>query len=191
MHDRLANLLGATALNVADLVAGEQRNASDLGDSASAALLTLHEFPGLAVTTLGRYIGLSQPAAARMVDGLVQRGLVERRTGVGRAVAVHLTAAGGRAAARLLKDREGVLGPLVAGLDGRERAALEALLEKLLHAVYAGTGRTERVPDDALGELLCRLCDRAACVRDGAACPVTQAGKRAAAGSELEGSGHA
>ncbi|GAA2139024.1 MarR family transcriptional regulator [Glycomyces algeriensis] len=191
MHDRLANLLGATALNVVDLVAEEQRSASDLGDSASAALLTLDEFPGLAVTTLGRYIGLSQPAAARMVDGLVQRGLVERRTGQGRAVAVHLTAPGKRTVARLLKDRKGVLGPLVEGLDAKERVALEALLEKLLHAVYASTGRAERVPDDALGELLCRLCDRAACIREGAACPVTQAGKCAATGTALEGSRHA
>jgi MarR family transcriptional regulator, negative regulator of the multidrug operon emrRAB len=191
MHDRLANLLGATALNVADLVAEEQRKASDLGDSASAALLTLHEFPGSAVTTLGRYIGLSQPAAARMVDGLVQRGLVERRAGLGRAVAVHLTAQGRRTVDRLREDRGGVLGPLVAGLDPEERIALEALLEKLLHAVYAKTGRAEHVPDDALGELLCRLCDRAACIREGASCPVTQAGRLAAEGGALEGSSHA
>lgn len=120
-----------------------------------------------------------------MVDGLVQRGLVERRAGVGRAVAVHLTAEGGRLAARLLEDRQGVLGPLVEGLDAAERVALEGLLEKLLHAVYARTGRAERVPGDALGDLLCRLCDRAACIREGASCPVTQAGRQS------EGSSHA
>ncbi|MFG3342894.1 MarR family winged helix-turn-helix transcriptional regulator [Glycomyces sp. NPDC048151] len=176
MHDRLANLLGAAALNVADLVAEEQRKTADLGESASAALLTLDEFPGLAVTSLGRYIGLSQPAAARMVDGLAARGLVERRTGSGRAVAVHLTSAGQRAVTRLLERREGVLAPLVAALDPAERVALEGLLTKLLYAVHDRTGRAERVPDDALGELLCRLCDRAACISGGAACPVTQAG---------------
>jgi MarR family transcriptional regulator, negative regulator of the multidrug operon emrRAB len=187
MHDRLANLLGATALNVADLVAGANRKASDLGDSASAALLTVDEFPGLTVTRLGRYIGLSQPAAARMVDGLVQRGLVERRAGPGRAVAVHLTARGEGEAARLLEHREGVLGPLVEALEPADRVALEGLLEKLLHTVYGQRGRAERVPDDALGELLCRLCDRAACVREGAACPVTQAGTLAT----VEGAGHA
>jgi hypothetical protein len=64
-------------------------------------------------------------------------------------------------------------------------------LEKLLHAVYARTGRAARVPADALGELLCRLCDRAACIREGASCPVTQAGECAATGNTLEGSSHA
>jgi MarR family transcriptional repressor of emrRAB len=187
MHDRLANLLGATALNVADLVAEEHRKASDLGDSASAALLTLEEFPGLAVTSLGRYIGLSQPAAARMVDGLVMRGLVERRAGTGRAVAVHLTAKGKRTAARLLEHRREALRPLVDTLDPQERVALEALLAKLLHAVYGQTDRAERVPDDALGELLCRLCDRAACVGGGAPCPVTEAGVL----TRVEGRSHA
>jgi DNA-binding MarR family transcriptional regulator len=186
MHDRLANLLGATALNVADLVAEAHRKAADLGDSASAALLTVDEFPGLAVTTLGRYIGLSQPAAARMVDGLEQRGLVERRAGMGRAVAVHLTAEGEQEAARVLEGRKGVLQPIVESLDPSERVALETLLEKVLHAVYDRTERAGRVPDDALGELLCRLCDRAACIREGADCPVTQAGSLAAAG----GGGH-
>ncbi|MDA1358942.1 MarR family transcriptional regulator [Glycomyces luteolus] len=125
------------------------------------------------MTSLGRYIGLSQPAASRMVDGLVLRGLVERRAGAGRAVAVHLTAQGERTAARLLEHRREVLRPLVDALDPQERVALEALLEKLLHAVYGESGRAESLPDDALGALLCRLCDRAACVRGGAACPVT------------------
>lgn len=182
MHDRLANLLGATALNVADLVAEAHRKGAALGDSASAALLTLDEFPGLAVTTLGRYIGLSQPAAARMVDGLVQRGLVERRAGTGRAVAVHLTPEGEREAARILDRRKGALHPILAPLDPAERVALEALLEKILHAVHDRAEWAERVPDDALGELLCRLCDRAACIREGAACPVTQAGSLAGGG---------
>lgn len=175
MHTRLANLLGATALNVADLALAETHQVTDAGDSANAALVTLADAPDLAVTQLGQRIGLSQPAAARMVDGLVRRGLVERRATSGRAVAVRLTPAGRRAVARLLQARGGVLGALIDELDPHEQRMLAGLLEKILRAVHGHVDRTGRTPDDLLGALLCRLCDRTACREDGAPCPVTQA----------------
>ena len=175
MHERLANLLGATATNVTDLVLAEIRQVADTGDSASAALLTLAEFPGLAVTQLGQYIGLSQPAAARMVDGLVKRGLVERRSGAGRAVAVLLTDAGREAVDQLLRRREQILTELVEDLDPEEQVVLEKLLERVLQSVHGRTKLADRAPEPYLGELLCRMCDRSACIRGGARCPVTLA----------------
>lgn len=175
MHDRAANLLGATALNVADLALGEIRQVTSTGDSASAALVTLADSPDLAVTQLGQRIGLSQPAAARMVDALVRRGLVERRPGAGRAVAVRLTRSGRQAVARLLEARGGVLGALVEELDPEEQVVLAGMLEKILHAVHGRVEQAGQTPHDLLGVVLCRLCDRAACREDGAPCPVTQA----------------
>lgn len=175
MHDRAANLLGATALNVADLALDEIRQVTDASDSASSALVTLAHSPDLAVTQLGQRIGLSQPAAARMVDGLVGRGLVARRPASGRAVAVRLTPSGRQVATRLLEARGGVLGALVDELDPDEQALLAGLLEKVLHAVHGRVEQDGQTPQDLLGVLLCRLCDRTACREDGAPCPVTQA----------------
>ena len=175
MHDRVSNLLGATALNVAGLVLDEIHQTTDASDSASAALVTLAESPGLAVTQLGQRIGLSQPAAARMVDDLVQRGLVERRRGVGRAVAVRLTTAGQQAVNRLLESRGQLLGELIDDLPPHEQVMLADLLEKVLRAVHRRVGQAGQTPVELLGIRLCRLCDRSACREDGAPCPVTQA----------------
>lgn len=185
MHDRVANLLGATALNVAGLALNEIRQAIDASESASAALVTLADAPGLAVTELGQRIGLSQPAAARMVDRLVERGLVERRPGVGRAVAIRLTHTGQESVARLLQGRGRVLGELIEELDPNELATFERLLDKVLRAVHGRVEQTGQTPVDRIGMLVCRLCDRGACREQGAPCPVTQA-QRARADAERD-----
>ncbi|MDQ0382279.1 MarR family winged helix-turn-helix transcriptional regulator [Amycolatopsis thermophila] len=164
MHDeRLANLLGALALTVNDLALADATAAAGTSASGSAALVVLSTAPGLSVTELGRRVGLSQPAAARMVDGLEGRGLVERRPTLTRSVAVHLTAAGAGAASRILGERGGRLGTLTAALDPRERKLFADLAGKLLAAAY------EQLPE---ADRLCRLCDRAACVAQGQVCPV-------------------
>lgn len=176
MHDRVSNLLGATALNVADLVSMRIRQVTEISDSASAALVTLAEHPGLSVTGLGEGVGLSQPAAARMVDGLAERSLVTRRPGAGRTVDVRLTASGRRQAAKLLDARREALGQLIEDLDADELESLARLLTKVLRAVHPCIGRTKSItPTHQLGVLLCRLCDRAACREAGEACPVTEA----------------
>ena len=175
MNDRLANLLGATALNVADLALAEIRGATGTSGSASAALVMLAEAPDLAVTDLGRRIGLSQPAAARMVDSLEREGLVTRQSGPGRTVAVRLTQAGRRSVTRLLERRGDVLRQLVAGLDAGEQEVLAALLEKVLRGVHERVEHQTQTPTERIGDLVCRLCDRAACTQHGAACPVSVA----------------
>ncbi|MGI5169420.1 MarR family winged helix-turn-helix transcriptional regulator [Spirillospora sp. CA-253888] len=167
MHDlqRTANLLGATALAVADLSLTGASSAAGVSASGAAALVVLSASGPLGATELGRRVGLSQPAAARMVDSLERAGLAERRRRSARSVPVALTPAGERAAARVLAERGGPLADAVAALDHDERAALSTLLGKLLTRLYAEVG-------DA--DLMCRLCDRACCVRD-AVCPVGQA----------------
>jgi MarR family transcriptional regulator, negative regulator of the multidrug operon emrRAB len=167
MHDeqRTANLLGATALAVTDLVLADATAAAGTSSSGSAALVVLRADPGLSVTELGRRVGLTQSAAARMVESLEQRGLVERQSTLGRWVAVQPTAAGRAAADALLHARGGRLTALVATLPAAEREALTAALERLLAAIYGEVGSSERV---------CRLCDRDACTA-GTVCPVGQA----------------
>ncbi|MFC8798633.1 MarR family winged helix-turn-helix transcriptional regulator [Promicromonospora sp. NPDC057138] len=164
MHDRTANLLGAASLAVTDLLLGATSAAAATGPSGTAALVVLSKAPGLSATELGRRIGLTQSAATRMVDSLESRGLVERRTSIGKWVAVHPTEQGWRAARAVLTTREDRVAGLLTDLDDGERATLTTLLEKLLVAAYGEN------PDTFL---LCRLCDRESC-GDGATthCPV-------------------
>jgi DNA-binding MarR family transcriptional regulator len=180
MHDatRTANLLGAAALAVTDLVLTGATAAAGTSSSGAAALVVLAADPGISVTELGRRIGLTQSAAARMVDALEARGLVERRPTVGKWVAVHPTDAGSAAAADLLDARGGRLTALVGTLDPHDQEALAGLLDRLLRALYGEIGSSERV---------CRLCDRACCTGAGAVCPVGQAERDSAGRDSADG----
>lgn len=171
---RTANLLGAAALAIGERMLTTAVGAVGASASGSAALVRLAAEPGIGVTELGERIGLSQPAAARMVDGLVARGLAERRPGAtGRSVAVHPTRGGRIAAQKLLQAREGELTSLVERLDPEEREALTHGLEKIL----------DRLFDDVGSEyVLCRLCDTRACLDEGGFCPVGQAARERGGG---------
>ena len=145
-------------------LAGAARDAGVSG-SGAAALVVLSASPGLGVTELGRRVGLSQSAAARMVDALEGEGLVVRCKGAGRWVSVTLTASGERTVRTLLAARGTPLTEIVGVLREDEQAALAGLLGKLLAHLYERVGSAD---------LMCRLCDRGSCVRD-AICPVGQA----------------
>lgn len=168
MHDesRTANLLGAAALALSDVVVAEATRSAGISASGAAALVVLATDPGLSVTELGRRVGLSQSAAARMVDGLEKQGLVRKEASWGAWVRLQLSDVGRQAAHSLLACRNDVLRQALSRLDEDEREQLGQLLGKVLTGLY-------RQPGDA--ERLCRLCDRCACVRDGAICPVGQA----------------
>jgi DNA-binding MarR family transcriptional regulator len=172
MHDdrRLGNLLGAAALALSDLMLARVRAAAGVSASGAAALAVLAHAPGLSVTELGRRVGLSQPAAARMLDTLAAAGLARRTAGAGRAVPVRLTPAGERVVDDLRAARAAALADLLADLDDDQRQQLTSLLERLLTRLYPRIG-------DA--DLLCRLCDRTGCTTD-ATCPVGQAERDAA-----------
>jgi MarR family transcriptional repressor of emrRAB len=165
---RTANLLGAAALAIADRLLNVATDAGGSGAGASAALVTLGTEPGIGVTELGTRIRVSQPQAARLAATLASRGLVERRAGRdARSVALHLTARGRAATRRILAARGRELVRLVEQLEPEEQRALTHGLEKLLGHLLDEIGS----PD-----VVCRLCDRAACLAEGATCPV---GRRA------------
>jgi MarR family transcriptional regulator, negative regulator of the multidrug operon emrRAB len=171
MHDvrRTANLLGAAALAVNDLAVAEAKQGAGASASGAAALVVLDYAGSLSVTDLGRRIGLSQPAAARMVDALEASRLVERKPGSGRSVAVQLTPAGRRALRRAIAARETPLVSLVDSLDEDEQDTLSTLLAKLLTQLYE-SGANERI---------CRLCDHVGCTANDV-CPVGEAERRRA-----------
>jgi DNA-binding MarR family transcriptional regulator len=160
--ERRENMLGAYVLAVADRLRGETEAAVGHTGAAAAALVTIAHFPDWTVEQLRQAIGLSHPAAVRVVDRLVEDGLVRRRRAArGPAVALRVTAAGGRRARRVLDVRRRVLSGALPELSAAEAAALEAILEKGL-ALLAGAPRTT----------ICRMCDMGRCRR--IACPVVE-----------------
>lgn len=150
-------------MSIADRLSAAAAAAAGASVSGTAALVTLLEAGGVGVTELGERIGLSQPAAVRMLDQLVAKGLAERRQRSARSVAVHLTRGGRAAARRALAARGSVLAGLVGELPAADRVRLGAVLEKLLVPVYR---------EVASHDVVCRLCDRAACTGGGERCPV-------------------
>jgi MarR family transcriptional regulator, negative regulator of the multidrug operon emrRAB len=164
MGDRLAQLLGVVALAATDRFRSAVEESLGRGGAYAAALVHLDAYPGEAVGALGEVLGVSQPAAVKIADRLAGEGLLDRRPGPDRrTTALHLTAAGRQAAARVLADRTSELGTLLGVLDATERRDLERLLERLVSGLA----------EDRRGALhACRLCDRAACYGSGPDCPL-------------------
>ena len=165
MHESLANLLGAASLAVTDLVVAAATESGRVSASGAAALIVLSDATDLGVTELGRRVGLTQSAAARMVDGLQAAGLAERHRREGRTVHVRLTPAGQDTVRQMLAARGAPLAEVLTVLDDNERETFTTILAKLLTRLYEEIG-------DA--DVMCRLCDRHCCTTD-ATCPVGQA----------------
>lgn len=164
MSDRLAQLVGVLALAATDRFRSAIEGSLGRGGAHAGALVHLHAHPGESVQALATVLGVSQPAAVKIVDRLAGDGLVERRQGPDqRTRALHLSAAGRQSADRVLSGRAGELTGLLAVLDFEERERLEPLVEKLVAALA----------EDRPGALaVCRLCDRDACCGSQAGCPL-------------------
>src|SRR4051812_50133097 len=93
MHarSRTTNLLGATALAVNDLALAGAARTAGVSASGAAALVGLSTAPEGGVTELGRRVGPSQSAAARMVDSLGSAGPSARPSPPRRGGAVRRT----------------------------------------------------------------------------------------------------
>ena len=158
--DRGRNLLGAFVLAVADRLRDETEATVGHSGGAGAALVMIAYYPDRNVEFLRQAIGLSHPATVRVVDRLVEQGLVRRRRAdKGPAVALTTTAAGHRQALAILDVRRQVLTHALPPLTRAESATLEAILEKaLIHL------------DDSPGSVVCRMCDQGRCPRRN--CPI-------------------
>lgn len=163
-RERRDNLLGAFVLEVAERIRLETEQVIGHTGAAAAALVTIAHFPARTVEFLRQAIGLSHPAAVRVVDRLVEQRLLRRRPGGrGPAVALTATAAGRRQARQILDVRQRVLADALPELSDAESAALASILEKALAHL-----------SDAPGTTTCRLCDQGLC-RGSGDCPVARA----------------
>src|SRR5579859_6093093 len=91
MHMLLANKLGALGALLFDQMEGAL---GDLSPSAAALLLAMRYRAATTATELAAVAGVTQPTAVRVLDGLVRRGLIERRPRIGRIAPLRLTRAG-------------------------------------------------------------------------------------------------
>ena len=163
MKGRLENLLGAFVTTAADDLDRALAQAARRSGSAPAALSFLLRAPGCSIETLRLPLGLSHSAAVRLVDRLVDDGLVVRRSGTdGRTTSLVLTASGRKRALRVQDARALAMGQRTRRLRPTERRQLELILERLL--VFAALDRPAAE--------ICRLCDIEAC--PARRCPVTK-----------------
>jgi DNA-binding MarR family transcriptional regulator len=177
---RLANLVGAWALAVADRLEAATSAAAGRGGQAPAALVALHEFAGGGtIDELSEVLGLTHSAAVRLVDVLVADGYVARRPAARdrRAVSIVLTASGRTAAQRVSRARAQAVEATLDGLTDAQRRSLTTLAERLtgdLTALRLDERRSGATPS---GGWLCRLCDFETCGRPEGRCPAARRAK--------------
>ena len=115
---------------------GERANALDFTRPQAGLLRLISREPGLSQQAVARRLGTPPSRLVALVDGLEQRGLIERRRNPGdrRNYALHPTAAGEQAMAALgrasLEHEQAITAPLTPA----ERAQLSALLGQLAAA---------------------------------------------------------
>jgi MarR family transcriptional regulator, negative regulator of the multidrug operon emrRAB len=156
-------------LALADRMRDATEEACGLGGALPAALVCLHEFAGgRPIDALATTLRVTHSRAVRVVDRLAEQGLARRRPAPGdrRVVLVELTAAGGRAAQRVMDARAEVIDGSLGALSAAERRLLAELVGKVL----AGTTTSRR---DSWA--ICRMCDVHACGHHEGRCPVTRA----------------
>ena len=166
--DATANVLGALALTIADQINDRAAAACEQTGSTAAALSALAEFLDRPTQEQMRQVlGLTPSGVVRLVDRMVDAGLVARRPGDdARSRSVVLTAKGRRAATRIATARAGYLEQLLGGLSATEAQTLHAILTKVATEVVAAKDG---------GAWVCRLCDLDACGRAEGRCPTANA----------------
>ncbi len=104
------------------------------------ALLALGGQEPLSMGGLARRLGVTASSATELVDRLSERGLVERHHGQAdrRAILVTLTPVAGAVLERVGRAVGSAAASLVASLEDRDLAALDALLDRVLARAEGG-----------------------------------------------------
>lgn len=168
MTHTTTNAFGALALAVADRMEESVAAVAGHGASGPAALVALDGLAaGRSIDSLRRILDLTHSGTVRLVDRLAAARLVERRIGADvRAVSLHLTPEGRRAARRVGAAREAALEQVLSPLDAAQRDELNSLLSALFRGL---------APSDDDARRLCRLCDADGCGRRRGTCPAALA----------------
>ncbi len=173
----MSNVLAALAMHIVERMNRSIENIAQHGAAAPSAIVVIWQHPGDTIDYLRRVLSLSHSGTVRLVERLVEDGLVVKKPAAdARAVALTCTAAGARRARNILAARKQVVDPIIEGLSAGEKRQLEAILRKV-----PWTGVTSQ-PD---GVHVCRLCNIQTCFIKGN-CPVTIARLCSATGKDQQ-----
>jgi len=162
--EQISNVLGALALHISDRLRQTVDIAAEHGSTAPSAIVVIAQYPGESIEFLSRILNLSHSATVRLVDRLIDSGLVSKGPASdARAVALTCTSSGAKRARSILRARQKVLQPLVSVLSDVDKRHLEVILRKL---PWTGVQSREAAIHT------CRLCDYDRCDLKGN-CPVT------------------
>lgn len=152
---QLSNLLGALSLTLSDAQQAAAKEASGLSPSACAAIATLGPYPGSTIGAVARVLGVTHSVAVRLVEDLVQAGLIERGPRPDRRqVALRLSAKGAQTRQAILAARDGVLTDALAALGADEHRLLGDMLSSMLTRLTRSREKADHI---------CRLCDEDVC----------------------------
>ncbi|MFD6160985.1 MarR family winged helix-turn-helix transcriptional regulator [Nocardia sp. NPDC060256] len=111
--------------------------------------------PDSSTHALALFIGQSDQSAGAVVVRLEQRGLIERRPGVGKAILHRITPEGDELLRRCNIIAEEVMGRLLAGLTDESVRTLQAALQSIAEAALPASTRSDagRRPGEVLSGL--------------------------------------
>ncbi len=116
---------------------------SDLSVPQFRTLVFLDRNPGVSLSALAEFIGLSLPATSRLVEGLVRKALITRQIPAGnrRLVALSISARGRRTISSARSATVKRLAEVLVGLNDEERAAVQCALGALRREFQSAIGR--------------------------------------------------
>lgn len=162
----LMNLLGAFASTVSVRI--EQQVAELGGRSLSheVALVAIRNHPNDTIDILSKVLGLTHSGAVRLINTLVDEGLVERHRSSkdARAAVICVTPEGEKRADSVLQAREQVTAQIIGSLTAEQQQHLVPVFETVLGGLTS---------DQVGARRICRMCDESVCRPGG--CPVEQA----------------
>lgn len=160
------NLAAAFALDLTTAMTAAVEQVAGQAGGLAAAITYIGQEPDVGVDRLGTILGVSQPAAVRLVNQLSADGLVTRTRHEtdARRVQLRLTEAGRRRAGEIATARLAAAGAFLDPLSTADRRELFALIGR----IYA-----KRAPSMLEAEQICRLCNVTACPER--SCPIDAA----------------
>ncbi|OED46179.1 MarR family transcriptional regulator [Endozoicomonas sp. (ex Bugula neritina AB1)] len=162
----ISNLLGAFATTVSMQIEQEIMHLGGHSLTHESALVAIRNHPNNTISILSKVLGITHSGAVRLVNTLVEEGLVERRRSNkdARAAILCVTEEGTIRVDKVLAAREKVTAQVLGHLDKQQQASIISVLETSLSALTGGQESARRI---------CRLCDESVCRSKG--CPVEMA----------------
>ncbi len=163
-HDeRLPVLMSAFVQILTEQLTDDDSRLCGLSSAAAAALISIDKNPGIAIDALSRILRYSHSGMVRLVQRLVDQGLVVRGREAedGRVAALTLTKRGAAIVTAIHRRRREWLVTVLNGIPPKQLDALQAAISTVLAKLTEGR---------EAANYICRLCDESVCTPD--RCPV-------------------